>query len=658
MPGNMAEEQESKPEKRPRTWVALALLSIVLLSVFVRLYPLTSYALWGSDSGEYYTITQSIVEEGAPPEDYQGWGFAYPYFTGMELLSGSLHETTGLSVFFCLFVFIPVAASLVVIPIFLIAQEISGDHRISLIAAGIIATITPNVFATSHAMPGAIGDFFQLMALLAFIKVFKHYLPGKGKGQDRSSLPGKKELMAIIRPNYLLSFLLLSLALAMTHHLSLYFLVLGAFFILLLDASTGFHRGRFVAQGGLVLFLATVPILYWAFAFPAFRAKVMDETLVLGGDKVPFFLLFPVGILVFLVFLGLLYKNSRQFADTVCITTLRKVIVAYLARAGLLSKDNRFLTHRGTIPSFREMSMWLLVWVGLLAGLLSYIGIFGVPGTDLDVPDHIALLFASFVFIAGLAPLGTLVSKTMEKGYLVYAWFLGIILSFIINSILGSKVLLGYRHLQYLIEPIAIACGFGFVFLHDYAVAAYREFTDFRETKGSGALGEGVESFVNTAPLATRNRVSALFTVFAVLLVVGSIASAYPPKAVVSGFEEGTSYSEFESVLWLRESLNDDSKLVTDHRLSSISFGFGGHPASWDSYKEIYVSGNASETVAFMKENNLSFVLLTDTIKEGVALVQWENAQPMTPDAVAKFEEGPFFKLFANGECELYVRAA
>ncbi len=645
----MPQEPGDRNDDRTRNWVAFALLAIVFLSALVRLYPALLHFVWGSDSGEYYFITKHIVDKGGPPTDYDGWGFAYPYFTGMELLAAALHQTTGLPVSFCLFVVVPMTASLLVLPIFLITQEIGRDPRISLIAAGVMAVTAANVFPSSHPMPGALGDLLQLFATFTFIKIFRHYRPeiggekkggtgkrsrGEGKNGEEEidegekakgnkGLPGISELFSpsLVRKRYIILFLFFCGSLALTHHLSLYFVFLTVFFVMLFDALTVFHRARFLLQCSLVLFLTVVPTLYWALAYPDFRANIMDVTLLVGGTPVSFFLLFPVGVLVLLVFFTLLYLNKMQFADP------------------------------GTMGTFKSILFGLLGWIFLLSSLLTYIGVFGVPGTDLDVPDHIAIYFGTFVITVSLAPVGRQLLRSTERGFLIYAWFIGCISSFIVNSALSSTVLLGYRHVQYFIEPLAIMAAFGLIFLYDYFVVKFAPVADARETK-DGTL----EFFMDRAALREKARVEKATIVLVTLLVTLSVFSAYPPPAIMGGFEEGTSYREFQAVLWIRANLGDDTKLVTDHRMSSLSFGLGDHLASWDSYKEIYVSENYDEIQELMQKENLTFVLLTDTIQEGVALLQWENAEPMTQESIQKFETSPFITLFDNGECQIYMR--
>ena len=69
-----------------KKWVMLSLFMVFLLAMFMRLFPLTQYAIWGSDTGEYFHITSQLTSDGYISTDYDGWGFGYPYFPGMLYL--------------------------------------------------------------------------------------------------------------------------------------------------------------------------------------------------------------------------------------------------------------------------------------------------------------------------------------------------------------------------------------------------------------------------------------------------------------------------------------------------------------------------------------------------------------------------------------------
>jgi 4-amino-4-deoxy-L-arabinose transferase-like glycosyltransferase len=78
-----------------KKWVIISLAVIFFVAIFMRLLPLTQYAVWGSDTGEYYYLTNKLSENGHISTQYNGWGFGYPYFPGMFYLAGSLSFLLG-----------------------------------------------------------------------------------------------------------------------------------------------------------------------------------------------------------------------------------------------------------------------------------------------------------------------------------------------------------------------------------------------------------------------------------------------------------------------------------------------------------------------------------------------------------------------------------
>ena len=79
-----------------RKWTAPTLGAILVSAIILRLQPLLRFDIWGSDSGEYFILTRSLVERGFLSTDYNGWGLAYQYFPGAVVLIGATHVVTGL----------------------------------------------------------------------------------------------------------------------------------------------------------------------------------------------------------------------------------------------------------------------------------------------------------------------------------------------------------------------------------------------------------------------------------------------------------------------------------------------------------------------------------------------------------------------------------
>ncbi len=137
--------------------------------------------------------------------------------------------------------------------------------------------------------------------------------------------------------------------------------------------------------------------------------------------------------------------------------------------------------------------------------------------------------------------------------------------------------------------------------------------------------------------------------------------SAYPSKEVMGGFQEGTSQEDMQAVFWARESLNKGATVATDHRMSSMLFGFASLNATWDEAdKTLHASSyeecrDEIERISIPSgEKPIDHVLLDNDIKSGVALLQWENAEPMSLEAKKKFEIWPFIKLYEANGVEVY----
>ena len=90
----------------------LFLASLLCLVVFVALEPLLSFALFGSDTGEYYRLTAALLTTGAVPHGaaYLGWGFAYPDFPGTFVLSAATSGALGIDPLVALQYVVPVVA--------------------------------------------------------------------------------------------------------------------------------------------------------------------------------------------------------------------------------------------------------------------------------------------------------------------------------------------------------------------------------------------------------------------------------------------------------------------------------------------------------------------------------------------------------------------
>lgn len=552
-----------------KKWVLLALFAVFFLAVFMRLLPLTQYAIWGSDSGEYYQITTQLASDGYVSTDYNGWGFGYPYFPGMYYLTGAAHFLTGVDILWAMILIIPIVASISVLIVFFIAKMLFKNDVGGIFASTFVAVAMPHVFTTSHPMPGSLGDVLLLSTILFLFFSFK----------------SRKFILLLI---------LSALALTITHHLSSYFLfiaVFGGLFISEMLKSEDKKEAR--VQWGFLIFFLTLLFFYWTVAAPSFAEKVVSSAFDL-----PFWVVFSVGyVALFLAYI--LIKLRRHFN----------------------------WSYRPKFPEAHRQLMMFLLLLLILFFVLGFLALVKIPGTNINLNPNVALLFSPLVMLLTFTSIGAGYLRFYKNGMVIYGWIIAMVLSLVIAILTSNKVLLTYRHPQYIMPPLALVMGVGMVMMFN-------------------ALGDD------------KRRFKKGLTVGLVVLLIGLTSlSAYPSKEIIGGFQEGTSQEDMQAVFWARESLNEGATVATDHRMSSMLFGFAGLNATWDEADKTLHSASYEECrdeIESIKipsgEKSVDYVLLDDDIKEGVALLQWENAEPMSLEAQKKFENWPFVKLYeANG---------
>jgi len=101
--------------------------------------------------------------------------------------------------------------------------------------------------------------------------------------------------------------------------------------------------------------------------------------------------------------------------------------------------------------------------------------------------------------------------------------------------------------------------------------------------------------------------------------------------------------------------------VASDHRLSSIVYGFAHEDATWEYGGSVLLAPNGTAALAALATSkspsghtNATVVLLSNDLKEGAALSQWEPATPIPAPALEKFLHAPFVRIFDNGDAVAY----
>jgi len=551
-----------------RKFTAIALGAIVLGAIAVRLAPLWSFLYWGSDTAEYFSILRNLVRTGHVSTTYYGWGLTYPYFPGVFFPQTGLVELGGLDVPTVLNLLVPVIGAFAVVPMFLLAVRIARDDRIGLFAAAFLAGAIPHAYTTAHAAPATLGDLLALTGLVLFLRL---------RTDRRAMTP----------------LLLVSGALVFTHHLSLYFfilMVLGAIVI------RGLARPwRTDAESRRQVAFAVV-LIGGTFAFWFGYATTFRELVLRDVDIQPWWLLFVGFAAGAAVLAGLIAARTR---------------LAWRYRPAF--------PRLGASAAACAAALVTLFVIGVVT-IIS-----GVPGTSFRVPPAGLLYFVPLAILLSFSASGRKFLDLDQEGIHPNAWLVALLLSAVVGIVWAPRVLIPYRHAEYLMIPFALFAGVGFFRLLD--------------------LGG----------LRARRRYAALALCGGLLLANG--LTGIPPPSTLAGWREGTIPAALEPAYWARDHVS--GLVVSDHHGSSTVFGFGGINATWDRTRTpftdpVWDPADFSGIESPSGTKNGTYVWIDRDMEAGVRLLPWEAAAPMDSAVIEKFDNVPFIRVFDNGYARIY----
>jgi hypothetical protein len=593
----------SEPDLDPtplRLETALLLGAVALLLVFLALEPFLSYALFGSDTGEYYRLTSALLATGTLPHGsaYLGWGTSYPDFPGIYLLAGAGAGALGVDAFSALTVIIPVVAVLSFFPLFLLFRRLYPHDTVALLGAAVASVAMPRLFSIAHPAPLALGDFLCVAALWMLVE---------GRRDVRWYLP-------------------LSLtggALVVTHHLSSYLFAVSALGgLLFLELwRPGLWSRRFPTRElGFVAGFLTATFAYWFYGTTTFVAQVLSYSL--GNASYLGFAAFEgLGLAAVLVS-GLLIRFRRSGFRS--------------ARAWV------------RVPSDRSLVRDALAIALVVFGGVAVVVFVPIPGTG-QVTSPMAILWFAPILGLGFLCAGSRRALTPARlGPFALTWLGALGLS--AGSMLALAAVGGaydqptlksiaatisaYRHVEYIIIPVGLLV----------AVCTARLVSRVADRGGRRALF--------AAGLAV------------VVLVAANAAIVYPPQSDFGGFEEGLTRGDAALWMWVGIAAPPTWVVATDHRLSSMIFGFDGNPATWVQGAGLFTGANWSTAASELRSigtpnpahaKPVDLVAVDSVMYGGVALDPNNLAPPLSSAAIAWFERAPFVPLYENGQDVVYL---
>jgi len=383
------------------------------------------------------------------------------------------------------------------------------------------------------------------------------------------------------------------LGLLITHHFTLLLMCAAIVGIICIEIAAG--NKEKIKQSMIALsVISIVTSAYWLIYAESFSKMLEKSAFDFLPDSISVRMVMTTIPLIGLISLWLLrnYLNLPSFSENITHKTLTKrMLIAF---------------------SISFVVILLTLWKG-------------VPGTQIPVGmEAVPYLIVNLAWISMAASPSFVTTK--KYGWIIWGWLIPILSMAAIGALTGSHLLIAYRHAPYLLAPVALIAGIGFQYF--------------------------IKGFEHTK----RTSIAFGFS----LLFLGCAIGAYPPPSVMGGFQEGTSQEEFDAVLWINF-VEKDSLVVSDHRLSSLTFGLTKTNASWENGAEV-ITGNTVEAIEAGKSlstpqagvKQVNYIVLSEEMKKGVALLQWDPAEELTGEAKTKFTDNNQFPVwFDNGDTSI-----
>jgi hypothetical protein len=397
-------------------------------------------------------------------------------------------------------------------------------------------------------------------------------------------------------------------ALILSHHLSSYFFLVGALGSLVAlelfrpNAWSSRFPSREIAF--LVAFLLGLDVYWFAFA-PDFVADVVTNSHLFGLSAPAIGLALAVGAIL----LGLLTARLLRWR-----------------------RRHPYRSMRVSFPSDRSVLRDGLLIATAMFGGVAVLLVVPLPGTTQSATVGQILFFVPILGLVGFAAGTRRLTSDGRIGPFALAWLLAIGGSAIFGIVSQSPVILPSRHAEYLLIPVGLL------------------------------VGLSVARFIARAHDIRGRRAAAAVVLGGLLLLAANAAIVYPPPQFLGGFQEGTTPRDLVLGMWTSNGLPPGTVVATDHRLSSLLFGFDGTRATWDSTPALFTGSDATNAGVELRGALAPHTLLpVDAIAldgtmrtVGVALSPSDPALPISGAALEWFQHGPFVPLYENQNEAVY----
>ncbi len=603
---------------------------VTVLAVVIRSIPSWIYSAWGTDFGIYYSITIEFLIKKNPFYEYPAvWGSSgYGSFPMLYSIILGAHFLTGLPPQELLSKVPPIIGGLTVIPLYLIAYQLTKSKKVSLLAAALLAINPIHVYQTSMPYLLTVGHFFLLLSLFFFIKW--------------------------IRENKYFGLLVASsIALLLSHHLSNYMYIISITGIIFVGGIYNYIPRKSIKRGfAFIISFTTFSVAYWILRVPGMKYFMSS----------PFHYILPwYGVAAIgLAFLLTLYYIALNYR---------------INSSGKLFKKLRSL----------KISHVFTISLGISMGIFLTLALVGLHGYYIPI---IAVFYSiPFMLTIGFIGVGFVKLKDYPISfYFLGSWLLSIVASLIFGIVTWASVE-PWRHVEYMMEPLSIIGAIGIAsimkseFFHRIQVkkrisvileggSYYTPHKFFGDTPleisnpvpvGGARIIRDPITYEEKYPVGRIFQIIFIFTITFIVLMSG--ISAFPfMNHVERSTQEGISPVIMSGIEWLNENGNRNYTVATNHMIGTILEAYG-FPSSFEYDYKIWNATNWTDCIDELKGLNgtyppIGYVLITkDMYQYGV--FGYNNSQnPLEPPVFMgekgyeKFHKEPFKLIFRNATAD------
>ncbi|MGC8584777.1 MAG: hypothetical protein ACP5RZ_00980 [Thermoplasmata archaeon] len=604
------------------TYIYLGLIAI--LASILRLIPSFNYYVWGVDFGIYYSILKSLSIQNLIYRPMNSiWGTSgYGYFPVPYILMEGFHYITGLNIHFIMMHFPQVFSSLTVMGIFVISKKLTGSNTVSLLSSLIVAINPFDVFEESMVGLLNFGHVFLIFSIMFLFLYIKY-----------------KKI------SYIYFSFISAILLMLSHHFS------TLMFIISLSSIAVYFKMK--NNKDKVLLYYTIVYSMAVFSYWIFFVPSMKSFLQQGLFGIPYYI---VPFLFMGIFL-LLYHNFEN-------------IFRIIKNASyILKKGNGLFDNLNLYIYFLTVSV-------VIEGLLLY----GINGIRINL--DVFIFSVPFLFIISFSGIGFRNIRKYEHSFFINIWIVSLTLVFLFSLATWNGILIPYRFLEYIFEPMGIVSSIGIYESYKIMNKKFRNNLNakivriYRDSPGMHGINLNYGGMYfrlynpNTSNSSSRillkfDRVN-LIPLFISILVIIFFFTTITVYPIVNQVNE-TSQNYITPVMmsgldWIIKNGNENYSVATDavDGLYLESYGFN---STFEYTYNLWLSTNWTSTINELEGNNtypkIGYVLINSNMFNngiyGYELSTHPSYDPpiyLNNTTFDKFFSPPFYVMYYNSSLD------